>query len=212
MQKALCLDHLFRFCCSAETRSPPQMGSFGEAGESMVTEEDRSLYSLNDCPAEKQNGTSVGKGKDFRSGSYVTFQHSPLPFRQERRQAHTDPGRLKARLQKHGKYFLYGLPQGEPYCLWTVHIHRHPLRRNFSLQFTRGTTRPPHWGAASAVKRPCFSGETLDWEVRGLRARRCVWFHADAPRGPPSYFTLISRILAKLCLSFEAHFWGSYYK
>lgn len=53
----------------------------------MATEEDPSLFSLNDGPVEKQNGTPVGKEKGFRSGNYVIFQHAnlhytPLPFRQ----------------------------------------------------------------------------------------------------------------------------------
>ena len=43
------------FCCSAETRSPPQTGSFGEAGELMVTEEDWSFCSLNDCPVKMEH-------------------------------------------------------------------------------------------------------------------------------------------------------------
>ena len=107
--------------------------------------------------------------------------------------------------------FFIGFPSGslivcelhiftDTISIWIFHSSLHP---GPPVLHTEGLT--PQWNVCVSQKR-LLTGR---W---GDSARRCVWFHADAPRDAPPYFTLISRILAKFCLSFEVHYWGSYYK
>lgn len=151
----------------------------------MAIKEGWGFVALNDYSRGNWDGTSVVNEKDFRAGNHLSFQHTkPYYILFPKRSlgwtlvGNTD---IDIRIQECSTFasrmteniFLYGIPQWESCCLWTVHIQRYQHLMNFSLRLVSTTTCFVLCGFYIPKKFDCLvkwasiylSRKTLDWEV-----------------------------------------------